>query len=87
MLKGDIILKGDKSITHRVIMMSSIKKCFIKINNPSNCVDVYSTIKVLNQCGANITYSSKSIINDRCINKSPKKVLYCGNSGNFCNIL
>ena len=56
MIKGEILLKGDKSVTHRVIMISSLFEYDVKIYNPSACLDIASTINVLNKCGAVIYY-------------------------------
>ena len=87
MFKGEIALKGDKSITHRVIMMSSINKKITRIINPSNCVDVFSTISVLNQCGALFDYNSGDIIINKLLNHNPYHVLNCGNSGTTARLL
>ena len=62
MLKGEIILKGDKSITHRAIMLVAITEGKTKIMNPSNCIDVQSSIDVLNMCGSNMFYDNNAII-------------------------
>ena len=58
-----INIKGDKSITHRIIMLSSIISNDIIIKNPSNCIDVLSTIDALNLCGANIIINNNEITN------------------------
>ena len=82
-----INIKGDKSITHRVIMLSSIISNDIIIKNPSNCIDVLSTIDVLNLCGANIIINNKEITNNSKIHKNPNSVLDCGNSGTTARLL
>ena len=87
MLKGEIILKGDKSITHRAIMLAAITEGKTKIINPSNCIDVQSSIDVLNMCGSNMFYDNNAIINTSKIYKNPDTVLYCGNSGTTARLL
>ena len=87
MLKGEIILKGDKSITHRAIMLAAITEGKTKIINPSNCIDVQSSINVLNMCGSNMFYDNNAIINTSKIYKNPDNVLYCGNSGTTARLL
>jgi len=87
MLKGEIILKGDKSITHRAIMLAAITEGKTKIINPSNCIDVQSSIDVLNMCGSNMFYDNNQIINTSKIYKNPNNVLYCGNSGTTARLL
>jgi len=85
---GSVInIKGDKSITHRIIMLSSIISNDIIIKNPSNCIDVLSTIDVLNLCGANIIVNNNEIANNSKIYKNPNSVLDCGNSGTTARLL
>ena len=85
---GSVInIKGDKSITHRIIMLSSIISNDIIIKNPSNCIDVLSTIDVLNLCGANIIINNNEITNNSKIYKNPNSVLDCGNSGTTARLL
>ena len=71
MLKGEIILKGDKSITHRAIMLAAVTEGETKIINPSNCIDVQSSINVLNMCGSKMYYDGNVIINTSKIYKNP----------------
>ena len=87
MLKGEIILKGDKSITHRAIMLAAITEGETKIINPSNCIDVQSSIDVLNMCGSKMYYDGNVIINTSKIYKNPNNILYCGNSGTTIRLL
>ena len=82
-----INIKGDKSITHRIIMLSSIISNDIIIKNPSNCIDVLSTIDALNLCGANIIINNNEITNNSKIHKNPSTVLDCGNSGTTARLL
>ena len=86
-MRNVINIKGDKSITHRVIMLSSIISNDIIIKNPSNCIDVLSTIDVLNLCGANIIINNNEITNNSKIYKNPNSVLDCGNSGTTARLL
>ena len=86
-MRNVINIKGDKSITHRVIMLSSIISNDIIIKNPSNCIDVLSTIDALNLCGANIIINNNEIANNSKIHKNPKSVLDCGNSGTTARLL
>ena len=88
MIKGSIYLKGDKSISHRVLMMASISRGFVtKINNLSNSVDVLTTIKCLVACGALITENKDSVLVEGGEVYDPQKVLNCQNSGATARLL
>ena len=50
-VKGTIKLSGDKSISHRAILISSIINGESRINNISRSQDVKSTIDCLVKCG------------------------------------
>ena len=81
------ILKGDKSISHRLVILGSICESDTIIENLSNCDDVLSTINCLKDCGAKINF-----INNKCIIKKsklvdPKVDLNCGNSGTTARLL
>ena len=88
MIKGKIYLKGDKSISHRILMMASISKGIItKINNLSNSVDVLTTIKCLVACGTLITENEDSVLVEGREMYDPLKVLNCQNSGTTARLL
>ena len=51
MIKGTIEFPGDKSISHRALMIASVSSETSQIKNLSNGQDVLSTKKCLEQCG------------------------------------
>ena len=55
-LNGTIKLRGDKSISHRAIMIASLIDDCSVIENISICEDVFTTISCLRQCNVNIKY-------------------------------
>ena len=82
MINGIIKLKGDKSISHRVLIFAAMSKDKSIIYNLSNCKDVKRTINILKECGVRITrYQNKTVIFGTDKLKSSKKRFYCGNSG------
>ena len=87
MIKGEILLKGDKSVTHRVLMISSLFEYNVKIYNPSDCLDIVSTINVLNKCGAVIYYVKNNLICSGTASRNPESILNCGNSGTTARLL
>ena len=61
MINGEIYIRGDKSISHRILMLSSIISNTVIISNISKCQDVESTIDCLEKCGASIIISNSNI--------------------------
>ena len=86
-INGKIKLSGDKSISHRALMISSISKGVSRIANLCNSQDVQSTIDCLKLCGADIHLEGKEhwIRSDSL--KNPSQVLDCGNSGTSIRLL
>ena len=82
-----IRLFGDKSISHRALMMSSISKGVSRISNLCNSQDVQSTINCLKLCGADIRLEGKNHLIGSSSLKSPGKILDCGNSGTSIRLL
>src|SRR5210317_2272121 len=79
--KGTLYLPGDKSISHRAIMLSSIANGKSIIRNLNDGDDLQSTISVLKACGAKINRINKTIEVEGVDLISPNKELDCGNSG------
>lgn len=87
-LKGTIIIPSDKSISHRAVMFSSLAKGKSVVKNFSNGHDPQSTLKICKTLGAEIEFTSDSLI----INSSgtfipPIKELDCGNSGTTMRLM
>ena len=85
--KGTLALPGDKSISHRSVMLAALSNQQSKITNLSNGNDVKSTISCLVDCGIEIESSSKSHIVNGGIFKQPVSDLDCGNSGTTMRLL
>ena len=86
-VKGTLTLPGDKSISHRSVMLASLSDQRSKISNLSNGKDVKSTILCLKNCGIDIDYSSKSHFIRGGRFKQPIVDLDCGNSGTTARLL
>lgn len=89
-LHGEIILPGDKSISHRAVMFSSISKGRNYIKNFLMGEDCLSTISCFRKMGVNIEIQKDTIIVDgvglRGL-KSPIEALDVGNSGTTIRLL
>ena len=82
-----IQLSGDKSISHRALMLLSISKGFNRITNLCNSRDVQSTIDCLSLCGAKIEKTNNTYTIGSSSLLSPSKPLNCGNSGTTIRLL
>ena len=75
--QGTLQLPGDKSISHRAIMLSAIADGESCVKNLNDGADLQSTINILKDCGALIEQrNEKIIINGRKLH-SPKTELDC----------
>ena len=84
---GTLILPGDKSISHRALMLASISNKKSKLINLSTGKDVSSTISCLKNCGIEINKNGKDITIQGGTLRDPKNVLDCGNSGTTIRLL
>ena len=85
--QGTLQLPGDKSISHRAIMLSAIANGESCVKNLNDGADLQSTINILKDCGALIEQrNEKIIINGRKLH-SPKTELDCGNSGTTTRLI
>ncbi len=89
-INGKIIIPGDKSISHRSIIIPSISNGVCEISNILKSDDVLKTINAFKEMGVDINEeNTKIIINGKGLNslKKPKKELYLGNSGTSARLL
>tara|TARA_Y100000994_G_scaffold96725_1_gene80143 strand:+ start:1878 stop:3116 length:1239 start_codon:yes stop_codon:yes gene_type:complete len=88
MLKGKIKLKGDKSISHRIVIFGALSTGSCVIKNLSTCDDVQKTINILKGCNINIENKN----NESTIIKGGKFSNHitefdCGNSGSTARFM
>lgn len=87
---GNIQVPGDKSITHRALMMASLAEGTSTIKSPLKSDDTYRTSEIMSQLGVRITDEKGQITVDSpgAENfKVPGDVLYTGNSGTTTRLL
>jgi len=87
---GELNLPGDKSISHRAIIFSSMASGKSTVKNISQGEDVKSTLKIMRQLGANINSTDEKIIIEGCGFKrfiNPNNDLDCGNSGTSARLI
>lgn len=89
-LKGEVTIPGDKSISHRAIMLGSLAKGTSVITNFLQGEDCISTIQCFRQMGIQIEEDSDKIIvkgNGLHGLKKPTSVLNVGNSGTTIRLI
>ena len=89
-VKGMLSLPGDKSISHRAVMFSSLAKGKSEIYNCLMSEDVISTINAFKNLGCKIEITNeKIIIEGKGIDglQKPDNELYLGNSGTTTRLI
>jgi len=91
-LKGKIKVPGDKSISHRALIIGSIAQGETTIEGFLHSEDPLSTADCLRKLGAKIPEIKKNepfTISGLGLNglKEPKEILNCGNSGTTMRLL
>tara|TARA_B100000963_G_scaffold143017_2_gene124511 strand:+ start:1650 stop:2948 length:1299 start_codon:yes stop_codon:yes gene_type:complete len=89
-INGYANIPGDKSISHRSIIIPSVSKGICEIDNILMSDDVMHTLQAFKDMGVKIEESkSKLIIHGKGLNslKKPKNKIYLGNSGTSARLL
>ena len=86
-IKGIISLPGDKSVSHRALMLASLSDGPCVINNISTGNDVETTRKCLYQCGIKSSKLGSSVKITGGTLSSPVQPLDCGNSGTTVRLM
>lgn len=89
-LNGEVKIPGDKSISHRSIIIPSISKGISEISNILKSEDVLNTLSAFKLMGVKIEeINNKIIIHGNGISslRKPKKKIYLGNSGTSARLL
>jgi len=87
LVQGTLQLPGDKSISHRAIMLSAIADGVSYVRNLNDGADLKSTINILKDCGASIQQRDNEIVINGKELHSPSNDLDCGNSGTTTRLI
>ena len=87
MLKGKLKFPGDKSISHRVLILAALTDGDCQIENISTGADVESTRNCLTLCGIDSKKTEKKVSLTSGQLRNPEKNLDCGNSGTTARLL
>lgn len=89
-LKGEIYVPGDKSISHRAIMFSSIAKGNTLIKDFLKAEDTMSTVKCFENMGVKILFEKEDVLVKGVGKyglKAPSQILNVGNSGTTMRLI
>jgi len=89
-LRGKVFVPGDKSISHRALMLGSLAEGVTTIKNLLEAEDVLCTADIMRALGVNIRrMGSIWRVEGRGISNltQPNKILYCGNSGTTLRLM
>ncbi len=89
-INGEVEIPGDKSISHRSIIIPSISNGVSEVSNILKSEDVLHTMSAFKQMGVKIEeVKDKIIIYGQGLNslKEPSKEIYLGNSGTSARLL
>ena len=87
---GEIEILGDKSISHRAIMLSSLGSSTVEVENFLSGADCLSTVECMKKLGAKIEIVGEKILvtgNGLHGLKEPENILDAGNSGTTLRLL
>ncbi len=89
-ITGDMRLPGDKSVSHRSVILSSISEGTTRINNFSSSADCRATVECFRELGVDISMEGDSLrvsgVGKSGL-RSPAKELFCDNSGTTMRLL
>ncbi len=90
-LKGNISVPGDKSISHRSLILGSIAQGETRIYNFLNSLDCLKTLECMQALGAEIELGKDNSVKIKCKGlyglQEPKDILDVGNSGTTIRLL
>jgi len=89
-VRGDIVLPGDKSISHRAVMFASLAQGDSRIRNFSGGGDNRSTMRAFQTLGVDIAQSgAEVVVKGKGWEglQAPQETIDCGNSGTTMRLL
>ncbi|OGK07800.1 MAG: 3-phosphoshikimate 1-carboxyvinyltransferase [Candidatus Riflebacteria bacterium GWC2_50_8] len=88
-LGGELEFAGDKSISHRLVLISLLNKGQIEITNLSPCEDVKRSLRAVEQLGVTVSWKKRSVLlqNPGSLARQGHYQIDCGNSGTTARLL
>lgn len=90
-LRGELTIPGDKSVSHRSVMLSALGDTPVRITNFLPSADCMSTVGVMRSLGAGVEVISPTelVVTGRGLHglQEPERVLDAGNSGTTLRLM
>jgi len=97
-LRGELRLPGDKSISHRALLLATLARGESRITGAGDGADVRSTAGIMQALGASVALSARDAADDRNVDyrvvssgadglTEPAAALECGNSGTSLRLI
>lgn len=90
-LKGEILIPGDKSVSHRSVMFAGLCDSEVKITNFLHAADCMSTVNCMRALGVNVTELDENtlIVKGNGFHglKEPQGIIDAGNSGTTLRLM
>jgi len=86
-IRGSLTFAGDKSISHRALMLAALTDGECVVHNPARGQDLEATRRCLAACGIESAWEGNSIRITGGTLINPTSDLYCGNSGTTVRLL
>ncbi|KAF1083099.1 MAG: 3-phosphoshikimate 1-carboxyvinyltransferase [Candidatus Rifleibacterium amylolyticum] len=86
---GELTVAGDKSISHRLVLLSLLNRGSIEITGLSDCIDVKSSLAAVKQLGVSVTQEKELTLlqNRGMLARQGHFNIDCGNSGTTARLL
>src|SRR5687768_2309012 len=89
-LRGEVVLPGDKSISHRAAMLAAMAMGETRIENFATSADCTSTLECISSLGVGVERENTTVVISgagRAGFRRSEKPLDCGNSGTTMRLL
>ncbi|MFT5682080.1 MAG: 3-phosphoshikimate 1-carboxyvinyltransferase [Myxococcota bacterium] len=88
-IRGTVVIPGDKSLSHRALMLNGFASGRARVRGLLDSEDVAATARCMTALGATITTEDGSVFVEGCggVLSEPADVLNCGNSGTTMRLL
>jgi 3-phosphoshikimate 1-carboxyvinyltransferase len=86
-LRGELVVPGDKSISHRALLLNALGEGRARVRGLLDGADVAATLAAVRAMGVEVEVGDEVIIRSSGRLREPDDVLHCGNSGTSIRLL
>lgn len=86
-LRGELVVPGDKSISHRALLLNALGEGTARVRGLLDGADVAATLAAVRAMGVTVDVGDEVVIRSSGRLQEPDDVLHCGNSGTSIRLL